>query len=103
MREWFEAQQWKDIFEEESVDEKAFLLISRINEAVKKYLPEKAIKIACDDEPWFSQPLKVLDRRRRREYKNRRSPKYLELDHCYKEKISKCKKKYKRDIINDLK
>ena len=82
MREWFEAQQWKDIFEEESVDEKAFLLISRINEAVKKYLPEKAIKIACDDEPWFSQPLKVLDRRRRRDYKNRRSPKYLELYRC---------------------
>ena len=75
-----------------------------VNEAVNKYLPEKAIKIACDDEPWFSQPLKVLDRRRRREYnKNRRSAKYLELDRRFKEKISKCKKKYKRDIIDDLK
>ena len=59
--------------------------------------------MASDDEPWFNQALKKLDRKRRREYnKNRRSEKYLRLSHLYKERISKAKKQYKRDMLDDV-
>ena len=65
--------------------------------------PKKTIRVASDDEPWYNQSLKKLDRKRRREYnKNRRSAKYLTLSQLYKERISRAKKKYKRDMIDDV-
>ena len=45
---------------------------------VNKIAPERVRKITSDDQPWFTEPLKVLDRKRRREFhKNRRSQRYL--------------------------
>ena len=67
LRDWFENQNWSDILNQESVDDKAQILQGMILDAVNEYLPEKVIKIASDDEPWVTQPLKRLDRRRRRE------------------------------------
>ena len=89
---------------EGSIDKKAEGLLSVITEALNRYLPERVIRVASDDEPWFSEQLKTLDRRRRRKYnKNRRSSKYPAINDLYKEKWSKTKKKYKRDQIDDLK
>ena len=104
MGDWFEAQEWTQVITEDSINKKAEGLISMITEALNKYIPEKVIKVASDDEPWYSEKLKKLDRRRRREYnRSRRSPKYLELNRLYQEKLSRTKKKYKRDQIDDLK
>ena len=62
---------------EDSVDKKAELLIGQMRNALDQYLPEKVIRIASDDEPWFTEELKKLDRRKRREYsRNRKSDKY---------------------------
>ena len=104
LRNWFESQSWTNNFATESVDEKAELLLSQVLGAVNKYLPEKVIKVASDDQPWFTQPLKKLDRRRRREYnKNRISEKYRRLSRLYQDKLSKAKKSYKRNMIDDIK
>ena len=104
LREWFETQDWSQILSEDSINIKAESLMSMITDALNTFLPEKTIRVASDDEPWYSESLKKLDRRRRREYnRNRKSPKYLELSSLYKEKLSKTKKKYKRDMIDDLK
>ena len=87
LRHWFAEQEWLDILAESSVDRKAELLQSTIICALNKYLPERVIKVASDDSPWFNEALKKLDRKRRHEYnKNRRSGKYLQLCKLYKEK-----------------
>jgi hypothetical protein len=104
LSDWFRIQDWSEILAEGSINTKAESLMSMITKALNNCLPEKVIKVASDDEPWYSDSLKKLDRRRRREYnKNRRSSKYIELSCLYKEKLSKTKKKYKRDKIDDLK
>ena len=103
LREWFENQDWSRNIAEADVDAKADMLLHQIRGAVNKYLPEKVLKIASDDEPWFTQPLKKLDRKRRREFgKNRKSQKYLKLNQIYEKKLSKAKKKYKRDMIDSI-
>ena len=89
---------------EADVDKKANMLLQQIRGAVNKYIPEKARKIAGDDKSWYTQPLKKLDRRRRREFaRNRKSSKYLQLNQIYEKKLSKAKKKYKRDMIDNIK
>ena len=69
LRNWFEEQDWSENLNATSVDRKAELLLSLVNMAMNKYLPEKTIRVASDDEPWFNQSLKKLDRKRRQEYK----------------------------------
>ena len=99
-----QIQDWSEILVEGSINTKAESFMSMITKALNNCLPEKVIKVASEDEPWYSDSLKKLDRRRRREYnKNRRSSKYIELSRLYQEKLSKTKKKYKRDMIDDLK
>ena len=104
LRDWFETQDWSKNIQLDSVNEKAALLMTQILEALDKYLPKKVIRIASDDKPWYTQHLKKLDRRRRREYnKNRRSQKYRQLNSNYLDKVSRAKKKYKRTMIDDIK
>ena len=70
-------QIWKGIFEEQSIDRKADSLQKMIMEKVNEYLSEKTRKIASDDDPWVKEDVKILKRRRQREYsKNKRSLKY---------------------------
>ena len=84
LRNWFQNQNWAENLQLESVDMKADLLMSQILGAVDNYLPSKVIKVASDDEPWLTQHLKKLDRRRRRKYnKNRRSKKYKLLNSSF--------------------
>ena len=104
LRNWFESQVWTSNLGTESIDQKAELLLSQVLEAVNNFLPEKVIKVASDDQPWFTEPLKRLDRRRRREYRrNRISDKYRRLNCIYQDRLSKAKKSYKRNMIDDIK
>ena len=96
LRNWFQNQDWAENLQLESVDMKADLLMSQILGAVDNYLPSKVIRVASDDEPWFTQHQKKLDRRRRREYnKNRRSKKYKFLNSLFLEKVAMAKKNTK--------
>ena len=71
---------------------------------VDKVVPEKIRNIASDDQPWFTQSLKVLDRKRKREFtKNRRSPRYLSLQQEFKTKCSKSKKDFFRKMTQQVK
>ena len=93
LKHWFDNKDWSTNIATVSVDKKTELLLEDILQAVNIYLPEKNIRVASDDEPWFNEALKKLDRKRRREYnKNRRSPKYLALICLYQDKLSRQKK-----------
>ena len=60
--------------------------------------------VTNNNEPWYTDKLTKLDRRRRREYnKHRRSEKYLSLENIYKEELSKAKRSFYSKKIECLK
>ena len=84
-------------------DEKAEMLHNIVKSKLDETCPEKTTKIASDDQPWYTDKLKQLDRRKRREYKkNRRSEKYKALKKLYDTKVATAKKKFKSKMIDDV-
>ena len=66
-----------------------------IIEMYNHYLPVKTKFVSDDDLPYFSDKLKVMRRKVRREYhKHRVSQKYLSLRTAYKNELNKAKKKH---------
>ena len=58
---------------------------------------EKTVKLSSRDKPWINTELKVLDRKKQREYtKNGKSPKYIELARKFNKKYKAAAKKYLR-------
>ena len=73
-------------------------------EIVNNIAPEKSRNIASDDKPWFTEPLKTLDKKRRREFnKNRRSERYFRLQKEFKSKCAHSKKKFFNDMVSQVK
>ena len=61
--------------------------------------PLKSFKVCPDDQPWFSKSLKLLDRKRKREfYKNHKSQKWEELNSEFVQKCTYEKQNYYRNI-----
>ena len=102
LENWFAGQTWQPILMSDDVNKKASLLHEMILEKVDLFLPEKVVKFASDDQPWYSKELKSLDHKRRREYaKNRKSEKYIALKKLYDKKVKRAKMTFKKSIIND--
>ena len=60
--------------------------------------------ITNESEPWYTESLAVLKRKKCREYnKHRKSEKYLALEKSYKDAIYKAKHKYAAKNLNNLK
>ena len=73
-------------------------------ETVDKIAPYKMRIIASDDQPWFDENLKVLDKKRRREFtKNRRSQRYRKLNQEFKAKCSKSEKNFFQKMTQQVK
>ena len=94
---------WRNIYNAETAHEKAKLFHKEVMEIVDETAPEKHRNISSDDQPWFDEILKKLDRRRRREFnKNRRSKKYQSLQKEYNSKCSSAKKKFFVSMIRKV-
>ena len=90
-----ETHDWSNMHNANTANDKATIFTNEVMTIVNKIAPEKTRNIANDDQPWFTEPLKILDRKRRREFtKNRRSERYLRLLKEFKSKCSKTKKKF---------
>merc|ERR1711973_946749 len=63
LKNWFQAQEWGEVLEEESVDKKAEILHHMILDKVNEFCPEKMRKLASDDKPWFTEELQVLKKK----------------------------------------
>ena len=84
-------------------DEKAEMLHNMVKSKLDETCPEKTTKVASDDQPWYTEQLKRLDRKRRREYKkNRRSDKYKAIKKLYDIKVRTAKRKFKSKMIDDV-
>ena len=100
---WIKKQNWSEILNAKSVDTKAETLHNMVLDKLDEFCPEKNIKISSDDQPWFTEQLKRLNRRIRREYgKRRRSKRYKKLKKIYLKKMSEAKLNFKTKMIDDV-
>ena len=103
LRSWIQEQEWSQIINACSVDTKAETLHNMVLDKLEEFCPEKDIKISSDDQPWFTDELKRLDRRIRRQYrKNRRSKRYIKMKKIYLKKLLKAKRNFKTKMIDDV-
>ena len=104
MRNWFIDQSWDEVYEAESAHEKAAVFQRMLLKALNDIFPEKVRKINSDDQPWISNRLKVLDRKRKRLYhKERRSEKWKAMNKLFKKEIKSAKAKFYQKTVEDLK
>ena len=68
MRIWMMNQNWSDVYNAHSENEKAKALQSLLFQQFKTFFPEKSHKVSSQDQPWISHKLKLLDRKRKQEY-----------------------------------
>ena len=102
-KEWIEEKDWKEILEEECVDKKAESLQSIVLNKLDEVCPEKVRKIASDDDPWFSDKLKKLQRKKSRLFrKNRNSSKYKKAKKLYDFEVARAKRNFKTKTIDNV-
>ena len=100
---WITEQEWTQVTESGSIDEKAEVLHNLVMNKLDECCPEKTRRISSDDRPWYTEQLKRLDRKRRREFsKNRRSKKYKRIKKLYDQKVAIAKRKFKSKMIDDV-
>ena len=104
IKQALESKDWAKVYAAKTADAKAEIFKEEVMEIVNRVAPEKIRNIASDDQPWFTEPLKLIDRKRRREFhKNRRSERYKQLQKEFKSKCSKAKKHFYMSMIQETK
>ena len=88
----FKCEDWQNIKESSNAHEQAFLFHSHIVDICNKVIPEKTRSISSDDQPWYTEKLKTLNKKKKLEYhKNRKSIKWRNLNKKYKKRVSNSK------------
>ena len=99
-----EGHDWSNVYNSKTSNDKADTFKKEVMNIVNSIAPERIRNISSDDKPWYTEPLKVLDRKRRREYnKNRRSEKYYRLQKEYNSRCSKAKTLFFRKMVTQVK
>ena len=100
---WIQDQDWREILEEDSVDTKAEKLHNMVINKLDEVCPEKNRKISSDDDPWFTEKLKKLQRKKHRLFRqNRNSEKYKRIKKIYDSEIKKTKINFKKKTIDEV-
>ena len=103
MSEWLENHDWGPILNEKSTNKKAESLQNILVVKFNEYFPEKKKVISSDDQPFVTQKLKSLKRRKGREYhKHRKSQKWVDLEEKYQKELTEAKSTYYKKKIKNL-
>ena len=104
MKKWIENEHWEDVFKEKCANKKAEIFQSKFYNKYCELFPEKSRYVSSDDQPFFTEKLKKLKRKKCREFqKNRRSLKYKNLHLKYKNELKVAKQKFYKQKIKHLK
>ena len=88
-------QDWEEVRLEDSPTQQDDALQALLSNMLEASLPTKTVKLRYNDKPFITQEIKVIDRKRRREYdKHGKSQKYLALNTVYERKLKAAKKAY---------
>ena len=75
------THQWESVFNSKTANEKANAFHEFLSFSLNKYFPQKEVKKSSFDKKWFSPTLKVIHRRKQREFfKHRKSEKFKKLE-----------------------
>ena len=74
---WLKDQQWEQLLTFETSHEKAEFLQNVLIKKINALLPVKTVRFCNEDQPFFTPELKILDRRRKNEFKNIGEAKYI--------------------------
>ena len=100
---WIQEQDWRDVIKAESVDEKAEILHNMVLNKLNECCPEKNRKISSDDDPWYTEKLKKLQRKKARLFrKNRNSKQFKKIKDIYDNEVKKAKRDFKTRTIDDV-
>ena len=100
---WLAEQKWDEVTQEESAHKKAEILQNLIMSKYDEFFPEKTKIFTSDDQPFFTEKLKKLKRKKSREFhKNRRSIKWMQLEAEYRMEVTKAKRNYYKSKIKNL-
>ena len=97
---WIKQFNWRDLYSLETAHEKAEFFQNTLESKFDEFFPLKSIKFCNDDQPFFTSQLKILDRKRKNEYKkHRKSAKYHRLNKQFKKKCRMAKQKFYKNMI----
>ena len=103
MQTWIEKEKWYEISCETSAHKKMELLQSILLEKYHEFFLEKTRTICSDDQPFYTNKLENLKRRKSREFhKRKKSNKWKVMDKEYEAELSKAKKDFYRKKIKKL-
>ena len=101
--EWIVQEKWDFLNDEASVNDLAEKVDKCLNEKLDQFCPKKSLKISQRDKPFITTELKILSRRRNREYvRNGKTLKYYELRKAFQIKYKKEAQKYLDNNIEEL-
>ena len=81
-------EDWEEVRQEDSPTQQDEALQALLARMLEDSLPTKTVKLRHTDKPYITHEIKVIDRRRRREYeKHGKSAKYLQLKTTYERKL----------------
>ena len=94
---------WGDVFKNSSEDQ-VYAFQKTVFEVFDQCFPLKTKTVINESEPFFTDKLSKLRKRKQREFhKNRKSDKYLSLSKIYKKELSLAKESHYRKKISKLK
>ena len=103
MQEWISKEGWSEVSHEISAHKKMYLLQEKLVSKYEEFFPEKERIITSDDQPFFSEKLGKMKRKKAREYgKNRKSSKWIKMNEEYETEIELAKKGYYTKKIKHL-
>ena len=103
MEQWLKNENWNEVLQAECADVKASTLQNLLMTKFKDFFPEKVRVISNNDQPFFTNKLKRLKRKKIREYqKHRQSIKWKQLETKYQHELSKAKKDFYKKRIKAL-
>ena len=96
-------EDWASVREEDSAGVQEEALQDILTRYLDKAAPTKTVRLGPQDKPFLTKELKILDRRRKREYtKNGKSQKYLDISDSYCRKLKLAGKQFLKKNVDSL-
>ena len=96
-------EEWETVQKEDDPSTQDEALQVLLTDMLDKTCPQKIVKVRTKDKPFITKELKVLDRKRRREYKRHgKTDKYLELNARYTRKMKSASQNFLDRSVRSL-
>ena len=96
-------EDWEEVRQEDSPTKQEEALQALLTRKLDKCLPTKTVRLRNTDKPYITKEIKILDRKRKREYKKHsKSYKYLQLNRSYENKLKAATVNYLNRNVREL-